>query len=125
MRREAIPVLGLVELMLQRPMQLTAYEDNTATITAIRVGYSPALRYLERTARVSLGVTHELFFPDEPEEDFDPDPACPGGVGFVLQPKLTHCPTAEMRADIFTKVLDRQKFAAALLLINCKGELCK
>ena len=44
-RLEAIPLQGLMELILDRPVDVEVGEDNTATIIAIKKGYSVAMRY--------------------------------------------------------------------------------
>ena len=110
LRREALPSLTLLELLLKRTVQLVVHEDNTATIQCIRTGYSPALRHLARTARVSLGFLNEVFYQDD-EDD-----------GTLLKPILQHCPTDKMKADIFTKSLDRVKFESALQLLGVSRE---
>jgi hypothetical protein len=120
LRREAIPALTLIELLLNRAVQLRAFEDNTATISAIRAGYSPALRHLDRTARCALGFVSETFSKvQDSASPGDPDDIDPATKPFLLTPILQHCPTKEMRGDIFTKTLARADFANALRLINC------
>ena len=116
LRKEAIPMLSLVEQLLGRPVLLVCHEDNEATIISIRKGYSPALRHLARTVRTSIGFTHEVFFPDP--EDVDSDGEAPSN--FEVQPVLRHCDTTSMRADVFTKALKPPDFAIALALLNCK-----
>ena len=59
-REEAIPLQGLVELALDRPVRAEVGEDNQATIAAIKKGYSPQLRHLQRQQRTSLGQVHDL-----------------------------------------------------------------
>ena len=54
LRKEALPSLTLLELLLKRSVKMIVHEDNTATIQCIKTGYSPALRHMARTARVSL-----------------------------------------------------------------------
>ena len=67
LKKEVIPVLHQLEVSLNRPVKLICKEDNTACIAAVKKGYSTALRYLKRHAEISLGFTHEVFFPDRSE----------------------------------------------------------
>ena len=85
LRKEALPSLTLLELLLGRSLRLVTFEDNTATISCVKSGYSPALRHMQRTARVSLGFLNEVFF----GEDGDSDTT-------LIKPVLQHCPTASM-----------------------------
>ena len=55
-------------ITLGRPVKLVGKEDNTACIAAVKRGYSPALRYLQRLAQVSLGFCHEVFHPNWEDE---------------------------------------------------------
>jgi len=112
LRRETLPSLTLLELLLGRSVKMVTFEDNTATIQCIKSGYSPALRHMARTARVSLGFLNEVFYgtvEDENGEIVQDD---------LIKPVLQHCPTAKMKADLFTKSLDRIKFIQALELIG-------
>ena len=59
-REEAIPLQGLIELILDGRVAYEIREDNTSTIAAVRKGYSMALRHLLRQQRCSLGQLHEL-----------------------------------------------------------------
>ena len=104
LRREVIPCLDLIELVLGRKVSVITHEDNSAAIQCIAAGYSPALRHLNRTARVSLGFLHEIYH---------------SGT-LASQTKLVHCATNRMKADFLTKPLARQAFDAALSLINVK-----
>ncbi len=74
--------------------------DNVQTIQAVTKGYSKRLRHLPRTQRVCLGMLHEML--NDPE----------------LEMSLEHCPALQMKADLFTKALDRPKFRAAFGLIG-------
>ena len=68
MKRDVIPILHQLEVTLGRPVKLVGKEDNTATIAAVKRGYSPALKYLPRHAQVSLGFCHEVFHPDREDQ---------------------------------------------------------
>ena len=116
LRREGLPSLTLVELLLKRSVKLVVHEDNTATIQCIKSGYSPALRHMARTARASLGFLNEVFFGETEGED--------GEIisSDLIKPVLQHCPTLKMKADIFTKSLDRAKFEQALQLLGVSKE---
>ena len=78
-----------VELALDRPVKAIIGEDNAATIKAIKKGYSPALRHLQRQQRCSLGQLHDSIT-NEPLE----------GVGAL---ELVNEPTNTHNGDTFTK----------------------
>ena len=58
---EALPLLGLFSGALGRKVTLECREDNTQCISAVKTGYSAALRHLPRTERISMGVVSETF----------------------------------------------------------------
>ncbi len=93
---EALPLLDLLEAGLGRKVDLLCLEDNTKAIAAVRNGYSPVLRHLSRTERISLGTLHELFI-----EQGD-------------RHHLEHQPTAEHKGDVFTKRLEPHAFESAV-----------
>ena len=51
--QEGLPALQLWELLLGRAVVLRVLEDNQATILVVRKGYSPKLRHITRTHKVS------------------------------------------------------------------------
>ena len=61
LKRDVIPLLHQIEVTLGRPVKLVGKEDNAACISAVKRGYSPALKYLPRHAQVSLGFANEVF----------------------------------------------------------------
>ena len=103
-RSELLPMQALLELIFQRPIDCEVREDNAAAIVSVTKGYSPAMRHLPRTQRVSLGFLHEVFTA-EPQE----------GEGRV---RVMKAETDEHRGDAFTKELESHKFANALQLIR-------
>ncbi|MCP4901810.1 MAG: hypothetical protein GY906_33010, partial [bacterium] len=105
-RNALIPMQILLQRILREPLDCEVMEDNAAAIVAITKGYSPAMRHIPRTQRVSLGMLHEIFH-DEPEEG-------EGRIG------LMNADTDEHRGDAFTKELDPQKFHAAIDMIRMK-----
>ena len=99
-----------ISLLLGRPVKLRMKEDNQACIQAVKNGYSPALRHLTRTIRLSIGALNEQIFPDSEEmretaEEF-------GTVDLEYAPSLEH------KGDLFTKVLGAVPYARALEMIN-------
>ena len=78
---------------------MKVYEDNESCIKIVKHGYSPALRYLDKTQRVDIGWLHEVFHRDELAE---------------LHPE----PTEAMKADIFTKAIAPCHWQHALQLIG-------
>ena len=103
-RSELIPLQRLMELIFRKPIDCEVREDNAAAIVAITKGYSPAMRHLPRTQRVSLGMLHEIF---EQESN--------AGEGRIT---LIKEETAKHRGDLFTKELDAPKFRAAMQMIQ-------
>ena len=97
-----MPLQDLVQLLLRKPIALVVKEDNAACIQAVRKGYSPALRHMPRTQRVSLGDLHETFAECQAQRPTD---------GPVL---LQHQDTKQHKGDIFTKYLDPTTYNDAL-----------
>ena len=112
-KNAAIPMQHLLESIFQREIMCEVYEDNSACIAAIKRGYSPSLKHLMRTQRVSLGFLHEIFFEDE--WDFDEEKKSP-------KMTLMKADTAVHRGDMFTKEVDPQRFAACLDLIGMRKQ---
>ena len=105
-RNALIPMQILLQRILQQPVDCEVMEDNAAAIVAVTKGYSPAMRHIPRTQRVSLGMLHEIFH-DDPEQ----------GEGRI---DLIKANTDEHRGDAFTKELDPNKFQAAIEMIRMK-----
>jgi len=47
--------------LLSRPPTRRVKEDNETCVKNVKKGYSPAMRYLPRTQRTSLGMVNEVF----------------------------------------------------------------
>ena len=101
LKADALAIQSLFSLILERPITLRVFEDNTVTISSVEKGYSQVMRYLSRTQRTSLGFNHEVFYELEDEE-----------VGDVI---LQYGPTKEHKGDFFTKdTLSAAEYEAAL-----------
>ena len=98
LRQQALPAQLLLDRLLRATTELFVKEGNTATICAIRRGYSPALRYLKRTQRIDLGFLHEAF-----EQE---------------RTHLQKADTGDHKGDFFTKPLGIAAFTAALVKIG-------
>jgi hypothetical protein len=103
---DGLSLQQLVSTILRKPVPMTAREDNSATILAIRKGYSPSLRALPRTERVSLGSLHKLF------HDQDNHDCCHGPL------ELVHHVGTEHKADVFTKDMPPKAFKEKLWLMG-------
>ena len=58
--KEVIPIQDLFELALSIPINAILKEDNAAALISANKGYSPAMRGLKRTQRISIGDIHDV-----------------------------------------------------------------
>ena len=94
LKSEALPLLELFSEALNRKVMLECREDNTQCISAVKSGYSAALRHLPRTERISVGVISETFATDD--------------CRIVYQESALH------KGDVFTKRLAPALFETAI-----------
>lgn len=80
----------LVEMLMSCSVGTLLHEDNQSDLLILKNGYSPKLRSLNRTHRISVAALSEIL------EDR------------LLQATLT--PTKEQLADVFTKALSKSLF---------------
>ena len=102
--KEVIPIQDLFEMALNVPINAILKEDNAAALISANKGYSPTMRGLKRTQRVSIGYIHDTI-------SAKPEP----GHGTIVVERaraVTH------RGDMFTKALDLGKCASALQKIG-------
>ena len=105
-RRAVIPLIGLCEHALNRPVKVVCHEDNTQAITAVKKGYSVNLRHLQRHTRMDVGMSHEVF------AEVDKT----GRKRYVSE--IRYAPTDTQKGDLFTKPLERLKHEAAKKMIR-------
>ena len=86
----------------QATVELKVQEDNQATTRVVRKGFSPKLRHISRTHKITLGSLREVMFETN---------IC-----------LEYVDTAEQAADIFAKALPIDKWEAALVLLGMHAE---
>ena len=96
-------MIDLLSTALGRDLVLDAREDNTQCISAVRTGYSAALRHLPRTERIALSVAHEIFVEDGERHT------------------LTYHETSTHKADVFTKKLAPAGFEHARALLGLRS----
>ena len=80
-------------------MELRVFEDNEGTIAVVERGYSPALRHLVKTHKVSVDLLHRVFYELELGE-------------------LEHVETGKQAADVFTKAVSVMGWPAALKMLH-------
>ena len=107
LRNNAIPIQSLLSVLLCRPVLLHVREDNSASIQAVLHGYSPSLRHLLRTHRISLGALHDIFHGLPRAE----------GEGEI---KLVKEETLKQKGDFFTKTSDGPTFERCLGLLRVR-----
>jgi len=119
LRGDLIPVQKLLSICLGSPVNARLHEDNNATITAIVKGYSPSLRHLSRTQRISLGFCHEVISHPEkkqPLSDSEDEHDCSSGdIG------LQKIETDSQLGDFFTKTFTRREFEQKIKSIGMCG----
>ena len=101
LKSEGLTMQDLFSAALGRTVHLQCLEDNTTAISAARAGYSPALRHLPWTERISVGVLYEVFV----ERD-----DC----------TLQYQPSGEHKGDMFTKRLGSASFEIAIARANTR-----
>jgi len=95
-----IPASIFMEAVFGKPMDAELAEDNSAAEVVLSRGYSPVMRYLSRTHKISLSALSD-----------------------VIKNKMIavrHCNSADMRGDPLTKTFPTPKWAHALELILMK-----
>ena len=112
MQGEAPPAQHLFELILGRPFRVVVHEDNEATITIVRKGYSPKLRAMQRTHKTNTEQLHELITESVQNYNEDGDPS--GPVVLQHHEGITH------KGDLFTKCLEPTKFQEGLKLLKVR-----
>ena len=101
-REEVLSLQDLIQMVLRRVVPLVVKEDNSACIQAVRKGYSPTLRHLKRTQRISLGELHEAF------EERGAEATGDGPV------TLEHAETKTHKGDVFTKYMSPASYKDAV-----------
>ena len=104
MRSELLPAQFLLQKLLRRAVNTKVMEDNNACITSVEKGYSPSMRHLPRTQKVSIGMLHEMIQSEATEVD---------GKVEVLKAK-----SEEHLGDVMTKELEVCKFEKAVEMLR-------
>ena len=95
----AIPAQSFWDQVLRRATRCDVYEDNSAVVSRVRLGYSIALRALAKHTRLSISCLSELY-----------------SNGDVLA--LKHIVTARQRGDLMTKGLSGPKLEQARIMVG-------
>ena len=107
LRKELMPTQILLSKLLRRPVKSVLCEDNNTAIISVRKGYSPNMRHLARTQRISIGLLHETINDeaDHPEGDIE----------------LIKIDTKVHKGDMFTKELEVRDYVAAIGRIGVRA----
>ena len=82
---------------------MVVFEDNGGSILVIENGYSPALRHLLKTQKVSIDLLHQMIHVDKIA-------------------RIEKVATDEQVADVFAKSLTPQKWDGALALMRVERQ---
>ena len=93
---DGIPIKTVLELLWKHPVDTLLMEDNSSCITILQAGYSPKLRSMSRTHRISVAALSEAI------------------TAKLIA--LTHTSTKDQLADLLTKALNRPLF----LQLRCR-----
>ena len=104
---EGIPIKNVMELVLRSEVITTLREDNSAVMTILQNGFSPKLKSLNRTHKISVAALAEAV-----------------NLGLIA---AAYTPTKEQKGDIFTKALGRVLFteARSQILVTTNPKLSK
>ena len=105
LKRDVVHLLYQIEVTLGRLVKLVCKEHNQLCIAAVKRGYSPALRYIQRHAQVSLGFCHEIFHSD-----------WEGDCASKYSAEMTYWESQSHKRDWMTKELSPKDFEKAKLL---------
>ena len=107
LRKEVMPTQILLSKLLRRPVRSVLCEDNNTAIISARKGYSPNMRHLARTQRISIGLLHETIHDeaDHPEGDIE----------------LIKIDTKIHKGDMFTKELEVRDYVTAIDRIGVRA----
>ena len=89
--------------ILARPIPIEVMEDNEACIVALKKGYSPSMRHVSRTQRISVGFVSDCFTLPNLND---------GGISIIK------AATADHKGDMFTKFLGPTDFEKACRMIR-------
>ena len=98
--QECLPIKTILEEILKTTIETVVHEDNTATIQVIAAGYSPKLRSMNRTHRISVAALSEAV-----ERNLI---------------KVEHIESKQQLADLLTKALNKQVFLHLRNLVGLK-----
>ena len=90
LRSEPLPAQFLLQKLIRKPANVLLMEDNEATITSTRKGYSPAMRHLPRVHRIAIGLLYEITTREKKQTKI-------ATCGFTRQPLLTVRETSSRR----------------------------
>ena len=86
------------------PIDAVVHEDNAQVVSAVARGYSPALKHLARHLRLSIGFLEEFFADSKGQRQWG-------------SARLVKVPSADQKADVFTKALAPPMFVKACEMI--------
>lgn len=96
----SLPLVGLLEELLERPIRLVSFVDNETSIAVVKKGYSRKLSYMCKHHRISIGSLHDVYWGENIE-------GVPDDAHSIN--RLSHVPSDDNIADLLTKGLAAPK----------------